>query len=51
MAIEHSTLIAIWNMVIAVAFYNDPGGGPYTRLDFDKTKIRATNQLHTMGHA
>ena len=43
-------LIAIWNMLSAGELYNDPGDDFYTRLNPDKAKNRALNQLHKMGY-
>ena len=43
-------LIAIWNMLTTGAFYDDPGDDFYTRLNPDKTKNRAINQLRKMGY-
>ena len=44
-------LIAIWNMLTTGAFYDDPGGDFYTRLNPDKAKNRAIDQLRKMGYA
>ena len=49
-AIEHAMLIAIWNMLTTGAFYDDPGDDFYTRLNPDKTKHRAIDQLRKMGY-
>ena len=49
-ALEHAMLIAIWNMLTTGALYSDPGGDFYTRLNPDKTKNRALDQLRTMGY-
>lgn len=49
-AIEHAMLIAIWNMLTTGAFYADPGGDFYTRLNPDKAKNRAVDQLRKMGY-
>jgi Transposase and inactivated derivatives len=49
-ALEHAILIAIWNMVTNGAFYDDLGGDYYTKLNPDKTKQRALNQLRQMGY-
>jgi len=50
-AVEHAMLIAIWNMLTNGAFYEDPGGDFYTRLNPDKAKNRALDQLRKMGYA
>ena len=49
-AVEHAILIAIWNMLTTGELYNDPGGDFYTRLNPDKAKNRAIDQLHKMGY-
>ena len=49
-AVEHAMLIAIWNMLTTGALYQDPGGDFYTRLNPDKTKNRAIDQLRKMGY-
>ena len=49
-AVEHAILIAIWNMITNGAFYDDLGGDYYTKLNPDKTKQRALNQLRQMGY-
>ena len=49
-AVEHAMLIAIWNMLTTGALYNDPGGDFYTRLNPDKAKTRALDQLRKMGY-
>ena len=50
-AVEHAMLIAIWNMLGTGAFYDDPGGDFYARLNPDKAKNRALDQLRKMGYA
>jgi transposase len=49
-AVEHAMLIAIWNMLTTGELYNDPGGDFYTRLNPDKAKNRAVDQLRKMGY-
>ena len=49
-AIEHTMLIAIWNMLDTGTLYCDPGDDFYTRLNPDKTKNRALDQLRKMGY-
>jgi len=49
-AVEHAMLIAIWNMIANGAFYDDLGGDYYTRLNPQKAKQRALNQLRQMGY-
>jgi transposase len=50
-ALEHAMLIAVWNMLTTGATYDDPGGDFYTRLDPDRAKHRAIDQLRKMGYA
>jgi len=50
-AVEHAMLIAIWNMLSTGAFYSDPGHDFYARLNPDKAKSRAIDQLRKMGYA
>jgi len=49
-AVEHAMLIAIWNMLTTGALYADPGADFYTRLNPDKAKNRAVDQLRKMGY-
>ena len=49
-ALEHAMLIAIWNMLTTTDYYCDPGGDFYTRLNPDKAKNRAVDQLRKMGY-
>ena len=44
-------LIAIWSMISNGVFYDDLGGDYFTKLNPDKTKNRALNQLRQMGYA
>jgi transposase len=50
-AIEHAMLIAIWNMLTTGSYFTDPGGDYFTRLDPNKAKNRAIDQLKRMGYA
>jgi len=50
-AVEHAMLIAIWNMLNTGTLYSDPGADFYTRLNPDKAKNRAVDQLRKMGYA
>jgi len=50
-AIEHAMLIAIWNMLSTGELYNDPGSDFYARLNPDKAKNRALDQLRRMGYS
>jgi transposase len=49
-AVEHAMLIAIWNMLTNGDTYRDPGGDFYARLNPNKTKQRALDQLRKMGY-
>ncbi len=49
-AVEHNMLIAIWNMLTNGVFYDDLGGDYYTKLNPERTKQRALNQLRQMGY-
>jgi transposase len=49
-AVEHATLIAIWNMLTTGEVYTDPGADFYARLNPDKAKKRAVDQLRNMGY-
>ena len=49
-AIDHAMLIAIWNMLTTGTLYCDPGADFYTRLNPDKAKNRALDQLRKMGY-
>lgn len=49
-AIEHTLLIGIWNMLTNGEFYNDPGADYYTRIKPERTKSHAINQLRQMGY-
>jgi len=50
-AVEHAMLIAIWNMITHGTCYREPGADFYTRLNPDKAKNRALDQLRKMGYA
>jgi len=49
-AVQHSILIAIWNMAPTGALYDDPGADYYTRFRPNRTKSRAIHQLEAMGY-
>jgi transposase len=48
-AIEHSMIMAVWNMLQTAQTYTDPGGDFYTRLNPDRAKRRAIDQLRRLG--
>ncbi len=50
-AVEHTMLIAIWNMLTTGALYDDLGGDFYARRNPDRTRQRALDQLKQMGYA
>jgi transposase len=50
-ALEHAMLLAIWHMITNGTPYSDPGGDFFTRLNPDKAKHRALDQLHKMGYS
>ena len=50
-ALEHAMLIAIWNMLDTGSLYTDPGEEFFTRLNPDRAKNRALDQLRRMGYA
>jgi transposase len=49
-AIQHTLLVAIWNIAQTGALYDDPGADYFTRLRPDRTKNRAIHQLEAMGY-
>ena len=49
-AIEHAILTATWHMITNDSAYADPGGDYYTRLDPERTKNRALEQLRKIGY-
>jgi transposase len=50
-ALEHALLVAIWHMLTTDTPYSDPGGDYFTRLNPDKAKHRALDQLRKMGYS
>ena len=50
-ALEHAMLISIWNMCATGSYYDDPGEDFFTRLDPERAKSRALDQLRRMGYA
>ena len=49
-AIEHTILIAIWNMAHTGALYDDPGADYYSRRDPERARRNAVNQLQQLGY-
>lgn len=48
-AIEHSILVAAWNMLTNGEVYADPGADYFARLNPARAKNRAIHQLETLG--
>lgn len=49
-AVEHSILTAVWNMLANGECYTDPGPDHFIRLDPDRAKNRALHQLEQLGY-
>jgi transposase len=49
-AIEHSILMAVWNMLAAGKKYTDLGGDYYTQRDPLRAKQKAIRQLQALGY-
>jgi transposase len=49
-AVEHSMLVAAWNMLTDGAFYRDPGADYFNHQVPAKTKARAIQQLQALGY-
>ena len=49
-AIQHTILVAIWNMAQTGALYDDLGADYYTRIQPTRTKRRAIRQLQELGY-
>jgi transposase len=49
-AIEHTILIAIWNMAHTGALYDDPGADYYTHRDPERPRRNAVTQLQRLGY-
>jgi transposase len=50
-ALEHSTLNAVWHMLSTSANYKDLGGDYFTRLNPQRALRRAVATLNTLGYA
>jgi transposase len=50
-ALQHSMLVAVWNMLDTGSYYADPGEDFFTHLNPERVKNRALNQLRRMGYA
>ncbi|TQC38900.1 IS110 family transposase [Rhodococcus sp. WS4] len=49
-AVEHSMLLAVWNMLSNGDLYRDPGADYFTRRTPTKTRARAVAQLEALGY-
>jgi transposase len=49
-AIQHSILIAIWNMAINGCIYDDRGADYFNQLNPERAKKRAIHQLEAIGY-
>jgi transposase len=49
-ALEHSMLITVWNMLQTGENFNEPGGDFYTNRSPEKAKRRAIDQLRNLGY-
>ncbi|TDW26916.1 IS110 family transposase [Cryobacterium psychrophilum] len=49
-ALEHTILTAVWNMLTTGEIYQDLGLDHYTSLNPDRLKNRALKQLHNLGY-
>lgn len=47
---EHSILVAVWNMLTNGEFHRDPGADYYTSRQPARTKARAIDQLAALGY-
>ena len=50
-AIQHAMLVAIWNMGTNGTLYDDPGADYFTRLNPERARTRAVQQLESLGYA
>jgi transposase len=50
-AVEHATLIAIWNMITTDTTYHDPGADYFIQRNPAKARQRAIDQLTKMGYS
>ena len=49
-AIQRAMLTAIWHMGTTASPYRDPGGDYFTRINPDRAKHRAIQQLQALGY-
>ena len=50
-AVQHAMLVAIWNMGTNGTLYDDPGADYFTRLNPERARTRAVQQLESLGYA
>jgi hypothetical protein len=50
-AIERAILIAVWHMLSAGTYYQDPGPDYYSRHDRSKRAARAVRALRALGYS
>ncbi|MGW2510756.1 hypothetical protein ACWC0A_15230 [Streptomyces scopuliridis] len=48
-ALEHSTLVALWRMLSRDSDYTDLGGSHFLRFDPDRAARAAVRKLHQLG--
>ena len=49
-AIEHTLLTLVWNLLTTGAYYDDPGPDYYTQRQPERAKNHALHQLHALGY-
>lgn len=49
-AVQHTILVAIWNMAHTGALYDDLGADHYARIEPIRTKRHAIRQLEQLGY-
>jgi len=50
-AVQHAMLVAIWNMGTNGTLYDDPDADYFTRLNPERARTRAVQQLESLGYA
>lgn len=49
-AIEHSILVAVWNMITTGSYYTELGFDYYTKRNPERTERNAIRQLQSLGY-
>jgi len=49
-AIQHSILVTVWNMISTGAYYTEPGPDYYARHNPERTERNAIRQLQSLGY-